>query len=88
MTNKWNRVLHTGVTNSLMRRTDEHRLDFGEGFTARYKAYKLVYFETYDDPVKAITREKQIKAGSRSKKLELIRGANPGWRDLSDDLLP
>jgi putative endonuclease len=86
MTNRWNRVLYTGVTNNLARRTDEHRLDFGEGFTARYKARKLVYFECYDESAKAIDREKQIKAGSRSKKLELIRGANPGWRDLADDL--
>jgi putative endonuclease len=56
------------------------------GFTSRYNISKLVYFEVFDDPISAINREKQIKAGSRQKKLDLIRGLNPDWKDLSEEI--
>ncbi len=88
MTNKWNTVLYTGVTKDLRRRVGEHKAGLGAGFSSMYKVHKLVYIEPFDSARSAIAREKQIKAGSRLKKLELIRGANPGWRDLSGDLLP
>ena len=58
-----------------------------KSFTARYNVEKLVWFENYTDIAEAIAREKQIKAGSRQKKLQLIEEMNPEWRDLSDELL-
>ena len=64
----------------------QHREKLLPGFTSRYNLWKLVYFETGYDAAGAITREKQIKAGSRQKKIKLINTANPDWRDLYDDL--
>lgn len=58
-----------------------------KSFTTRYNVEKLVWFENYTDIAEAIAREKQIKAGSRQKKLQLIEEMNPEWRDLSDELL-
>lgn len=82
LTNLGNTVLYTGVTNDLKRRVYEHRNKVVPGFTAKYNVKKLVYYEVYDDPQYAITREKQIKSGSRKKKLDLISSFNPDWRDL------
>jgi len=82
LTNLGNTVLYTGVTNDLKRRVYEHRNKVVPGFTAKYNVKKLVYYEVYDDPQYAITREKQIKSGSRKKKLNLISSFNPDWRDL------
>jgi putative endonuclease len=82
MTNQDNTLLYTGVTNNLQRRVLEHRSGKGGGFTTKYKLYKLVYFEAGSDISIAITREKQIKAGSRKKKIELINSLNPDWEDL------
>jgi len=82
LTNKYNTVLYTGVTNDLERRMQEHRSPDNRGFTARYNVHKLVYYETFDDVVEAIAREKQIKGGSRQKKIDLIVGSNPWWNDL------
>jgi len=82
LTNSRNTVLYTGVTNDLKRRVYEHRNKMVPGFTAKYKVGKLVYYEVYDDPQYAIAREKQIKSGSRKKKLDLISSFNPEWRDL------
>jgi putative endonuclease len=82
LTNRSNNVLYTGMTNSLMRRVWEHKAKLIGGFTKQYKVDKLVYYESFDNPSDAITREKQIKAGSRNKKLELINNFNPGWKDL------
>ncbi len=53
-----------------------------EGFTKKYNINKLVYYEIFNDPENAIAREKQIKAGSRKKKIDLIKGKNPEWNDL------
>jgi len=82
MTNEFNTVLYTGVTNDLYRRILEHRSGKGGAFTSRYHIVKLVYYEFGDDINAAIFREKQIKAGSRKKKTELIESINPNWDDL------
>ena len=89
MTNKNNTVLYTGVTNSLSRRGYEHKTkqSFYNSFTKKYNINKLVYYEIYNDITIAITREKQIKAGSRKKKIELINKINPEWKDLYDEIL-
>jgi len=84
MTNVHNTVLYTGVTNNLMRRVGEHKAG-KSGFTRRYNVTKLVYYECGDDVNTAITREKQIKAGSRQKKIDLINSLNPGWKDLYEE---
>ena len=86
MTNKHNTVLYTGVTNDLKRRSYEHREKLVEGFTKKYNLTKLVYYEIFRDANSAIMREKQIKGGSRAKKVVLIAGMNSQWRDLYDEL--
>jgi putative endonuclease len=86
MTNYGNTVLYTGVTNNVKRRVYEHRHSLGSAFTKRYNVTKLVYYEMADYAEAAILREKQIKAGSRQKKLDLINGFNPSWRDLYDEI--
>ena len=84
LASKRNGTLYVGVTNSLLRRVWQHRQKVADGFTARYGVTRLVYFEDFRDVSNAIAREKQIKAGSRAKKLALIERDNPEWRDLSD----
>jgi putative endonuclease len=86
LANDRNTVLYTGVTRDLKKRVYEHREKITKGFTSRYNVTKLVYFEVFTDPYNAIRREKQIKAGSRQKKVDLINGFNPAWRDLCNDL--
>lgn len=86
MTNKLNTVLYTGVTNNLPKRVYEHRSKIGGKFTQKYNINKLVYYEVFDNPEAAILREKQIKAGSRQKKIDLIRAKNPEFRELSDEI--
>ena len=86
LTNKHNTVLYTGVTNDLIRRVYEHREKLVPGFTKKYNVYKLVFYEETESIEVAIQREKQIKGGSRQKKIDLINGMNPGWRDLYKDL--
>ena len=86
MTNKHNTVLYTGVTNDLQRRAYEHRTGQGSSYTSRYNATKLVWYEISQDVNAAIAREKQIKGGSRKKKIALVEQMNPEWRDLYDDL--
>ena len=86
MTNKRNTVLYTGVTNDLKRRVYEHKQKMGPGFTKKYNINKLIYYEVYEEPTNAITREKQIKAGARQKKIDLINSMNRKWLDLYDDL--
>lgn len=85
LTNKNNTVLYTGVTNDLKKRVYEHREKLVEGFTMKYNVDKLVYYEIFEDMRNAIIREKQIKAGSRAKKIGLIESMNPEWSDLFDD---
>jgi putative endonuclease len=87
MTNKYNTVLYNGVTNNLMRRVWEHKEGFGSTFTNRYRVEKLVYYESYENINLAIEREKQIKGGSRQKKINLINGFNPNWNDLYEEMI-
>jgi len=86
MANKINTVIYTGVTNDIEGRVWEHKTKFNpKSFTSRYNVNKLVYYEEYDDIGEVIHREKQIKAGSRKKKIELIERENKKWEDLSKD---
>ncbi len=87
MTNWKNTVLYTGVTNDLIRRVYEHKERLVEGFTKRYNLTKLVYYEVAANAEAAILREKQLKAGSRQKKVELIEELNKTWSDLYTELL-
>jgi len=82
LASKRNGTLYTGVTSSLIRRIWEHKSDFADGFSRKYAVHLLVYYELYETMDAAITREKQIKAGSRANKLRLIETANPEWSDL------
>ena len=83
MTNKYNNVVYTGVTNNLERRVYEHKNKLVEGFTKKYRVNKLVYFEETTDIKSAIAREKQIKGWKRYKKDQLVNSINPQWKDLS-----
>ena len=87
LTNKGNRVLYTGVTSNLTRRTYEHKEKLVSGFTKKYQVSKLIYYEEFDSPADAIAREKQIKGGSRLKKLALINAVNPDRNDLFEQLI-
>ena len=86
LTNQNNTVLYTGITNNLPRRVYEHKEKLVDGFTKKYNLNKLVYYEVCMDPYNAISREKQIKSGSRQKKLELINAFNHEWKDLYNDI--
>lgn len=86
MTNKNNNVLYTGMTNNINRRNFEHKHKlFENSFTKKYNVNKLIYFESVNTLDDAINREKQIKAGSRTKKIELIEKYNKEWKDISDN---
>jgi len=82
LTNQSNRVLYTGVTNNLHRRLEEHLQGHVAGFTSKYRCKKLVYYEMTGSIESAIQREKQIKKGSRKRKIALVGSMNPGWEDL------
>ncbi len=82
LANKRNGTLYVGITNNLIRRVSEHKSKLIKGFTSKYNVDKLVYYEVYDDSYNAINREKQIKGGSRNKKIELIEKGNKNWDDL------
>ena len=86
MTNKINTVLYTGVTNNLIKRVYEHKNEIGSEFTSKYKLIKLVYYEVFENIEDAIKREKQIKAGSRQKKIDLIKSKNILWKDLYEQI--
>jgi putative endonuclease len=75
-------TLYIGVTNDLARRVWEHKTKAVGGFTLKYDVTRLVYFEKYEDPILAITREKQMKKWLRAWKVSLIESANPHWADL------
>ncbi len=87
ITNKWNTTLYVGVTSDLIKRMYQHKEKIFEGFSAEYNLNKLVWFEVHEDINEAIKREKQIKAGSRKKKLDLINGFNPEWKDLYGEII-
>ena len=82
LANRPNGTLYTGVTSNLVARIHQHREGLSPGFAQRYGCTMLVYFEVHDEMAAAISREKQIKAGSRVRKLALIAGLNPTWSDL------
>jgi putative endonuclease len=86
MANKRNGAVYTGVTSDLVQRAWQHREGLIDGFTKRYGCKLLVWFELHATMEYAIVREKQIKGGSRRKKLALIEATNPRWRDLFDDI--
>jgi putative endonuclease len=79
-------TLYIGVTSDLPRRAFEHREGLVKGFTKKYGCKMLVWYELHGTMIDAITREKQLKAGSRAKKLALIEGLNPEWKDLFETL--
>lgn len=86
MTNKINTVLYVGVTNNLVKRVYEHRNKLADGFTSKYNIDKLIYYEVFEDIEEAIKREKQIKGGSRKKKIKLIMSMNPEFHDLYSEI--
>ena len=86
MTNKYNRVLYTGITNDLARRVYEHKNKIIKGFTYKYNVNKLVYYEYTNEVTRAIEREKQIKGWLRKKKIDLIETMNKEWKDLGIEL--
>ena len=86
MASKRNGTLYTGVTSDLRKRVWQHREGIARGFTKQYGCKSLVWYELHGEMHLAITREKQIKSGSRAKKLQLIESSNAEWRDLWDDI--
>jgi putative endonuclease len=86
LTNKSHTVLYTGYTKDLHKRLSQHKNKINDGFTNKYNVNKLVYYETLNSEEAAIKREKQIKAGSRAKKIELINSVNKEWNDISDQM--
>ena len=88
ITNKNNTTLYVGVTSNLPERIKEHKEKrYENSFSSRYNLTKLVYWETFQEIGDAISREKQLKGGSRDSKLNLIQQFNPEWRDLFDDIV-
>jgi putative endonuclease len=86
LTNQRNTVLYAGVTSDLEKRIYKHKSKLIAGFTKKYNVNKLVYYEIFEIIDEAIKREKQIKAGTRKKKIKLIENTNPGWNDLAEKL--
>jgi putative endonuclease len=86
MTNAHNTVIYCGVTNNLARRVYEHKNGLGGIFTKKYNVNKLVYYAVGDNVNAALAREKQIKGGSRKKKIDLVNSVNPEWKDLFDEI--
>ena len=87
LTNIHNKVLYTGVTSDLIKRTYEHKNKLVDGFTKKYNLTKLVHFEVCGDMIGAITREKQIKGWLRKKKISLIEEKNNEWKDLYNEIV-
>jgi putative endonuclease len=87
LTNKNNTVIYIGVTSDLTKRIYQHKSKTYKGFTSKYNCDILVYFEEFQTMDEAIAREKQLKAGNRRRKDELINQENPEWNDLSDGWL-
>ena len=80
-------TLYVGVTSDLIARVWQHKNDLAKGFTQKYGVHTLVYFELHATMYDAISREQQLKAGSRAKKVALIEAINPDWRDFYPGLL-
>ena len=86
MTNAHNTVIYSGESNNLARRVYEHKNGLGGIFTKKYNVNKLVYYEVGDNVHAALAREKQIKGGSRKKKMDLVNSVNPEWKDLFEEI--
>jgi len=86
MASERNGTLYVGVTSDLVKRSWQHREGLGDGFTKQYGCKLLVWYELHATMEQAITREKQLKGGSRKRKLALIEAANPQWHDRFDDI--
>jgi putative endonuclease len=82
-----NGTLYIGVTTDLVKRCYEHKNGTFKGFTSRYKVYRFVHYEVFEDVINAIAREKALKKWSRAWKLELIEKSNPEWRDLYSEII-
>ena len=82
-----NGTLYVGVTSDLIKRVWQHRNGVIEGFSNKYKLHTLVWFEQHETMESAISREKQLKAGSRKRKVALIESKNPSWSDLYAGIL-
>jgi putative endonuclease len=76
-------TLYIGMTNDPARRLDEHRTGKGSEFAHKYRVFRLVYVESFERPIDAIAREKQLKKWNRSWKIRLIETDNPDWTDLA-----
>lgn len=87
MANKRNGTIYTGVTSNLVKRIFEHKNEVVKGFASKYGCKMLVYFEVKENMTVAIAREKQIKSGSRKKKLALIESVNPYLKDLDGEII-
>ena len=87
MASKRNGTLYTGVTSDLVNRVYEHKDGVAPGFTSQYGCKMLVFYEIHENMISAIAREKQIKSGSRKKKLALIENMNPDWKDLYEEII-
>jgi putative endonuclease len=87
LASKKNGTLYTGVTSDLIQRVWQHQQNLIDGFTKKYHVHQLVYFKVFEDMHNAITREKQIKAGSRANKIKLIETQNPQWLDLYPSII-
>ena len=79
-------AIYVGITNDLVRRVYEHRIKAVRGFTAKYNITQLIWFEAYDDPISAISREKELKKWKRTWKVQLIEKDNPNWNDLYESI--
>jgi putative endonuclease len=86
LANRRQGTLYTGVTSNLAQRIFQHRDGMTPGFATRYGCNRLVFYEAYERMHEAIAREKQIKGGSRAKKIALIETINPEWKDLYENL--
>ena len=82
-----NGTLYTGVTSNLIQRAAQHKEGTLKGFSDKHDCKTLVFYELHETMESAILREKQIKGGSRKKKLKLIEDKNPDWRDLYDEII-
>jgi putative endonuclease len=79
-------AIYVGITNDIVRRIYEHRTKVIQGFTSKYNITRLVWFEIYDDPISAISREKELKKWKRVWKVQLIEAQNPQWNDLYESI--
>jgi len=87
LASKKNGTLYVGITSDLVRRVYQHRNKEFKGFTEKYDICLLVHFELFDNPINAITREKQLKKWKRDWKIKLIESNNPDWQDLYKNII-